>query len=144
MTIRLATEADVDAIVAMGARFLDTVYAQKIHANADALAQLARLLLASADGVIYVAEHAGAVVGMMGLLRYMHPMSGEPTVTEVMWWMDPEARGAGVRLFRVGETWARAQGATVIQMIAPSPAVERFYARVGYEPVERTYQRRIA
>lgn len=144
MTIREATTADVDALVAMGERFLGSVYARKIHANADALRALSVGLLASPDAVIYVAELAGAVVGMMGLMRYTHPMSGELTASEVMWWVDPERRGSGVRLFRVGEAWATQSGVTVIQMIAPSPEVERFYERVGYEPVERTYQRRLA
>lgn len=144
MTIREATEADVDALVTMGTHFLGSVYAEKIRANPVALRRFSEGLLASPDAVIYVAEVHGAVVGMMGLMRYVHPMSGELTASEVMWWVNPERRGCGVRLFRVGEAWAAASGATVIQMIAPSPDVERFYARVGYEPVERTYQRRIA
>ncbi len=144
VTTREATPADVPALVAMGERFLASVYAQLVHANADSLRAFSTGLLASPDAVIYVAEIDAVVVGMMGLMRYMHPMSGEPTVSEVMWWMDPDARGSGVRLFRVGEAWARAQGATVIQMIAPTPDVASFYTRVGYVPVETTYQKRIA
>lgn len=144
MTIREATTGDVDVLVAMGERFLGSVYARKIHANAAALRDLSVGLLASPDAVIYVAEVHGAVVGMMGLMRYVHPMSGELTASEVMWWVDPERRGSGVRLFRVGEAWAKAGGVTVIQMIAPSLDVERFYERVGYEPVERTFQKRVA
>lgn len=144
MTIREATTNDVNALVAMGTRFLDSVYARKIHANADALRSLSVGLLASADAVIYVAELGSEIVGMMGLMRYVHPMSGELTASEVMWWVDPERRGSGIRLFRVGEAWAQDSGATVIQMIAPSPEVERFYVRAGYEPVERTYQRRLS
>lgn len=144
MTIREATTADIDALVAMGQRFLGSVYAGKIRANAEAIRAFSLGLMASPDAVIYVGEVHGAVVGMLGMMRYMHPMSGEPTVSEVAWWMDPARRGAGVRLFRIGEAWADAQGATVIQMIAPSPEVERFYERVGYEAVERTYQRRMA
>lgn len=144
MTIREATVGDVDALVRMGEQFLGSVYAQKIHANAVALRATAEGLLASLDAVIYLAAVQSRVVGMMGLMRYRHPMSGELTASEVMWWIDPEHRGSGVRLFRVGEAWALASGATVIQMIAPSPEVERFYTRVGYEPVERTFQKRIA
>jgi GNAT superfamily N-acetyltransferase len=144
MTIREATADDVEALVLMGEEFLGSVYAGKIHASADALRRLSLNLIISPDAVIYVAEVHGVIVGMMGLMRYLHPMSGELTASEVMWWVNPDRRGSGVRLFRVGEAWAQASGATVIQMIAPSPDVERFYARVGYVPVERTYQRRIA
>lgn len=144
MILRLATADDVDALVAMGERFLESVYARKIHANADSLRAFSLGLIASPDAMVYVAESHSRVIGMMGMMRYVHPMSGELTASEVMWWMDPDRRGYGVRLFRVGEAWAHGSGATVIQMIAPSPEVERFYERVGYEPVERTYQRRIA
>lgn len=143
-TLREATLADVEALVAMGERFLASVYAQKIHANADALRTFATALINGESSIIFVAQRGGRVVGMMGLLAYVHPMSNEPTVTEVMWWVDPEQRGPGLQLFRLGESWAAQRGATVVQMIAPSPEVERFYTRVGYEPVERTYQRRLA
>lgn len=144
MTIREAVADDIDVLVTMSARFLTLVYAGKIPVHADVLRAVSLRLMTSPDAVVYVAEHDGAVIGMMGLMRYRHPMSGEATVSEVAWWMNPDARGAGVRLFRAGEQWAKACGASLIQMIAPSPEVERFYVRAGYEPVERIYQRRLS
>lgn len=143
MTMREATVADVDALVAMGMLFLESVYRGLIIGNAAALRATALGLIASADAVIYVAESHGVAVGMMGMMVYAHPMSGTRTASEVMWWMDPARRGAGVRLFRLGEAWARDRGATIVQMIAPTPDVERFYAHAGYVPVERTFQKRL-
>lgn len=144
MTLRMATETDADALVAMGIKFLHTVYADKIRPSAEAMRKFSLGLMLSPNAEIFIAESHNEPIGMIGLMRYEHPMSGEVTVSEVMWWMDPAHRGAGMRLFRLGEAWAKDRGAAVIQMIAPSPEVERFYGRVGYEPVERTYQRRIA
>lgn len=144
MIIREATVADADAVVAMGLTFLRLVYQGLIIGNAAAMRATALGLIASSDAVVYIAEAHEAPIGMLGMMVYTHPMSGARTASEVMWWMDPARRGAGVRLFRLGEAWARAQGATIVQMIAPSVEVERFYARVGYAPVERTFQRRIA
>ena len=60
---------------------------------------------------------------------------------EVVYWVDEDARGAGVRLLKAAEAWGRAHGAAFMQMISPNPRVDTFYERMGYAPVERTFQR---
>jgi GNAT superfamily N-acetyltransferase len=144
MTIREATLADVPRLVAMGEQFLGSVYRGLIQGDAPTLTRFATHLVESDASVVYVAERDARIVGMIGLMRYPHPMSGETTAAEVMWWVDPAHRGCGLRLFRAGERWATAQGARVVQMIAPTVDVERLYTRLGYGPVERVFQKRIA
>lgn len=141
MTLRRAEEADVPAIVAMGARFIDAEYPGAIRFSAEGIGTLARNLIAG-GGVVLVAE-AIAPVGMMALSTYLHPMSGERIATEIVWWMDPDARGgrAALKLFAAGEAWAREQGAVKLQMIAPSDKVGQFYERLGFERIEVHYQR---
>lgn len=144
MTIREATAGDIPRLVAMGEQFLGSVYRGLIQGDAPTLTRFATHLVLDVGAVVYVAETGGQVVGMIGLMRYPHPMSGETTAAEVMWWVDPAHRGCGLRLFRAGERWARAQGARVVQMIAPTVDVEQLYTRLGYGPVERVFQKRIA
>lgn len=144
MTVRLATLVDVDPIVAMGAHFIAQIYPSEITYNPTQIAKLARQLIESPDGAIYLADVRGLVVGMIALHAYQHPMSGERMATEVCWWVEPRHRGIGVRLYRLAEAWSREQGATVFQMIAPSPDVARFYERVGFKAIETTYQKRVA
>lgn len=142
---RLATLADVDRIAEMGERFrASTVYRDTLAENRGQLAVLATRLIDSPDGDVLVVEQHGALVGMLALLAYPHHMSGERIAGELAWWVAPEARGCGVRLLRDGEAWARAQGAVYLQCIAPTPEVEGLLARLGYAPLERTYQRRLA
>lgn len=143
MIVREANDTDVPAIVRMGQRFARMVYGDKLADNPTQIAALAQQLMTSPDGALFVAEKGGAVVGMIGLLAYLHPMSGERIATEMAWWVEPEHRGIGMRLLKRAETWAVAQQALVFQMIAPTPDVERFYARVGFSKVETTYQRRL-
>jgi len=142
MTIRQATAEDVPAIVAMGERFIATEYPQAIRFNPQGIAALAQALIAGA-GVVFLADDFSGTVGMMALTTYAQPMSQELVATEVVWWMEPEARGgrAAMKLLKAGEAWARAQGATRFQMIAPSEDVCRFYERVGFERIEVHYQR---
>lgn len=142
MTIRAATPNDLDAIVAMGERFIETEYPGAIRFDPERLVSLACSLMAGA-GAVLIAEAADGLVGMMALTTYQHPMNGDTIATEIVWWMEPEARGgrAALQLFAAGEAWARTQGATKFQMIAPSDKVGRFYERIGFERIEVHYQR---
>lgn len=145
MTIREATAADVPAIVAMGCQFLrETAYGLHVQENPSQMAILVESLIDGA-GAVFVAERDGGYIGMLGLVAFSHPMSGEPFASEMFWWVDPAARrsGAGARLFARGEQWARDErGVAVLQMIAPTPDVEGIYESRGYTRVEVAYQKR--
>lgn len=143
-TVRFATAEDVPDMVAMGTRFLRTIYAGLIVGDEATMTALAHGLLANPDGVWLLAERQGVLVGMLGGLAYRHPMSGEPTAAELCWWVQPEARGCGLRLLKRFEQWAREKGAVVLQMIAPTAETETLYQRLGFDRVEVTYQRRLS
>jgi GNAT superfamily N-acetyltransferase len=143
VVIREASIDDVPRIVEMGLRFIrETVYAGRIAENPARMAALAEQLIAGSS--MFVAEREGVVVGMTGALFFEHPLSGEPFASELFWWVEPEARGSlGVRLLRRLVEWARARGAVALTMIAPTPAVEALYERLGMERVEVSYLRRL-
>jgi len=140
--IRRAVASDRDAVVDLGLRFLrETAYAGRIAENVGQMESLADALIGSDRTVIVVAELDGALVGMIGMVANAHHISGEPIAGEVMWWVNPESRGIGVRLLRAAEQWAREQGAVKVHMIAPDAQVGELYQRLGYEAIETTYQR---
>lgn len=142
--IREATRADVPALAAMGARFVtETEYARHLALNPVAITQVLEHLIASPTGTVLVAERDGALIAMLGLAHYPHPMSGEPVASELFWWCNPDARGGGaaIRLLKHGEAWARTAGARRLLFVAPNAAVGALYARLGYEAIEVTYQR---
>ena len=142
--IRAATEADIATMVAMGQRFRnESVYAARLAENPDQMAAHGRMLLASDDGLLLVAARDGEVVGMIGALIFVHHLSGALTAAESFFWVNPDARGCGVRLLRAFERWARTRGATTVQMIAPTPEVEQLYARLGYAPLEVAYTKEL-
>lgn len=147
MRIRQATLEDVPAIVAMGLRFAADEYRDYLRPDPAALEQLARNVITGATSIGFVAEDAdAALVGMIGLMTYQQPMAGALVATEIVWWMEPEARGAraAIHLLNKGETWAREQGATKFQMIAPTDHVGAFYERMGFKKLETHYQRSLA
>jgi hypothetical protein len=129
----------------MGAAFVaQTGYRAHMGVSVDAWTDLIAQLITRDDAFVAVSEDAQGVTGMIGGVVLAHPVMGVRTASELFWWVNPTARGrAGLRLLQAFEAWARAQGAAVVQMIAPTEAVGRLYARFGYVPVEMTYQRRL-
>ena len=143
-TIREATHFDINAIVAMGGRFLSsTTYRGRIKDNPTQRAALVMHLIDSDNSVIFVADKGDdELVGFLGLFTYRHPMSDQLFAAEIAWWVEPEARGkTGLQLLSAGETWAKNQKAEVLQMIAPIQELEQLYLRRGYIPIERHFQK---
>lgn len=140
--LRKATEADLDALVAMGERFrARSSYQTKIAHNAAQTRALGVQLITGGDGAILVAERDGTLIGMLGIVAFAHPMSGDRTAGEMFWWVDESERGsAGVLLFAGAKDWALAHGAKFLQMAAPTLGVKRFYQRQGFEEVETLFQ----
>lgn len=145
--IREATAADVPAIVAMGLRFLASApYGGKLTPDPVVMAAFTTRLIDAPEAAWFVVERDGALIGMLALFLYAHPFSGQRVANELCWWMEPAHRGARValRLLAQGEAWARAHGAELLQMIAPTDHVAHFYERTGFERTEVHYQRVIA
>ena len=140
--IRRATPDDTGRLIEMGQRFVaETEYAGMIVVRPERLAATIAGVLAHPDGVILVSDTEGGVSGMIAMLVYDHPYSGERMAFEVVWWVDPEARGGGVRLLKAAEQWARERGSIAMQMVAPNEQVGALYRRLGYSPVETSFQR---
>jgi GNAT superfamily N-acetyltransferase len=144
--VRAATVPDIPAIVAMGVRFLqDSRYSDQVEAEID-IDPLVRLVEACLRlGTVLVLErNPQHLVGFLALLITPHHVTGQPTATEVAWWVNPEDRlgSEGVRLLHAAEQWARDQGATRLHMIAPAGSpVGRLYERRGYAALETAYVR---
>lgn len=140
--IRRATVNDSERLMEMGMRFVaQTTYSGFIAAKPERLIDTIGSVLMNPDGVILVSGSDASLTGMIAMLAYDHPFSGERTAFEVVWWVEPEARGDGVRLLRAAEDWAKEQGAGKVQMVAPDDRVGTLYRRMGYVPVETSYQR---
>lgn len=143
---RLAHGWDVPAMVVLLRQFAtSTKYRDFVGENAEALQTLLMTLVDNPHAAVFVAERDDAIIGLIGVLGYVHPMGGRLQASELFWWLDPKHRGAGGFLLRRAERWAKAYGAQSLQMIAPaeSPHVGEMYMRLGYEPVETSYQKRL-
>jgi GNAT superfamily N-acetyltransferase len=139
---------DVPRLVAMGREQLVASYGDAVADNPAQLEALAEQLITVPAATVFVAEQDGVVVGMIGLVVAPHHFSGRLTAGEIMWWVDPAARGIGLRLLRRAEAWALERGAAVMQVVAPARGdgarVGQLYERRGYRAVETSYQRTVS
>lgn len=142
--IRKATHDDVDAVVAMGARFYETTtYKDWSPFCPDSSRTLVEMVVD--EGVLLIAEEAGKPVGMVGLVVapffYNRALKA---AYEVFWWVEPHARGglAAWRLLKGIEPACRELGCASIQMtmLSSSPDQARaLYERAGYRHTETSF-----
>jgi hypothetical protein len=147
LTIRPATLGDRDALLRMARAFVSSkAYGFTVDVEAMPLGALVEHCVK--DGIVFVAEWPEGVHGMIAAQSFVHPVTGELTVTELAWWVDPEKRGTSAAIRLLNELHAAAVGleAAVMQMVEPlgRPDIADIYARVGFEPIETTWQRRLA
>ena len=144
--IRAATKDDVARIVEMSRLFYATTsYAEWADFHEETVANLANSLLN--DHVMLVAEVDGKVYGMVGLFVAPHLFNvNVKAAYEVVWWVEPEAQGAGVgkALLQAIEPACREKGAVAIQMVHLSsspPQAALIYERMGFVHTESSYTR---
>lgn len=143
--IREASLTDVPRLLEMAEHFISSdLYRAVIAFEREPLTRLLMRLITEPEGMLWVDVVAMQVVGAIGVLIFDHPMSGERAVTELFWWVEPDHRGHGIRLWRQAEQWARDQAAQQMLMIAPTDAVGTLYERQGYQRVETSYMRRLS
>jgi GNAT superfamily N-acetyltransferase len=143
--IRQATQDDAARLTEMGMQFVaSTRYHGVFEGSTEHIGRTVEAMLTGPDRVVFVSGSDDKLSGMIALLLFDHPITGHRTASEVVWWVEPGARGTtGVRLLRAAEEWAQESGATQIQMVAPNDAVGDLYTRMGYEPIEVSYYRRL-
>lgn len=145
--IRAATAADVPRIVELGSRSLrDGPYAKMLKDTPEQSARIAFYVIESTKGKVLLYENdEGKVVGLLGFIIFPHYFTGEPTATEIMWYVEPEERAGGgaIKLLWEAEKQAKEIGATRMGFTAPNEEVGSLYKRFGYEKVEVSYMKEL-
>lgn len=145
--IRRATEDDLPAILAMSRKFYATTsYAALTPMDDHTVANLVFQLM---DSVMLVAELEGRVVGMVGLV--VAPFMFDRSINvayEVVWWVEPEAQGAGVGKALLGavEPACAERGASAVVMVhlaTSPPQAAALYERAGFRHSESSFTKRI-
>jgi GNAT superfamily N-acetyltransferase len=136
---------DVEALVAL----LVDLFSIEADFRPDAVRQrrgLELLLRAPARCLVLVAERGGEILGMVTVQLVVSTAEGALSGLVEDMIVSPRERGRGIgrRLLRAAERWARARGATRLQLVADreNGLALRFYARTGWRPTRLVCLRR--
>lgn len=143
-TLRLAESNDVSALVALVRTFITTTaYRRFVGESPEHIERTVRWMLTNEDAAIFVALAEEQIIGLLGVVAFAHPLSGQREAVELFWWLNPDRRGWGGWLLRRAEKWARSRQCVALQMVAPydNTHVQGMYRRVGYQPMEVAFQK---
>lgn len=142
VTVREATASDYDRLAVLVGHFIDaTAYAARVEADPADREALLRRMLAGEVGHIVVLERDGVVEGFIGVIVFPNQLTGRMTGSELIWWVEPHARGAGRLLLDAAVAWAKHEGAREFHVVAWNEGLEVFYRRLGYTKLETVYVR---
>jgi GNAT superfamily N-acetyltransferase len=101
-------------------------------------------LVGADDGVVYLAEHDNAVVGLLGAVIYpLFFNANFRLAVELGFFVEKAYRacGYGVGLQERFEAWARSRGANAALMCAPANAtsLREVYEKYGYSYLESQF-----
>lgn len=130
--IRRADMGDTLAITAMAKRFAAAAGTGLPFSAAYAEAR-ARATIGDPMGVVLLWDD-GAPKGVLAGVIRQHPLFPVTVAAELIWWIEPEARGHAARpMLRAFEAWAESRGADRIEMACFDERAGALYARAGYE-----------
>ena len=105
--------------------------------------QVWKALFESGAGVVFILVDGDATIGTIGGVIHADLYSGRQVATEFFWFVQDGHRGAGLKLYRMFEAWAREQGATEIRMVhlmdSMPEKLSRVYHHLGFVPIETHY-----
>ena len=89
---------------------------------------------------VFVAVKDNNVIGVLGGNIIRHHFSNELVFIEMMWYVRPEHRMCGIRLFKYVEEWCRIKGIKKMVMVYThnimTEKLNDFYKRMGFRPLE--------
>lgn len=140
MTIRTATTDDVPRLVELGAALhAESPRWSRIPFNPARAAETLMRLILSTDGVVFVSEVDGLLVGGIAGVVQPHWACEASIAHEMSFVIDPEYRGgmAACRLICSLVAWARMKGAAWLHAGTSTgldpEMVAKLYERLGFE-----------
>jgi GNAT superfamily N-acetyltransferase len=151
ITVREATEADLPVYLQLSADFHAASPMNRVCAfEPEGFGEFVRGAMDNPDICILLAELNGEIVGITGGIIYPLYFSPSHKVSqELWWWLTPAARGSGAgnKMFKHLQLWAKERGAKTMFMIAledeRAEKMEKVYCRAGFKPMERTFMKGI-
>lgn len=144
--IRVATLADLPAVVELGKKFLESTILNPIAAYDPGSAwETARDLIESENGEVFVLEKDKQIIGFIsGILAPVYWNFSILAAQQLAFYVLPEHRGfSSLKLLKQWELWASGKGATVFYSGAKRDVrfgkMDKMLDRMGYVELETVH-----
>lgn len=152
MPIRKALLEDLPVLLQLGELMhAESPRYSRLTFSMERAGKTLRFLIENAEGVVFVAEEAGQIIGGIGGLASAHWSSEDVVADEVFFFLLPNRRGrfAASRLICALRAWADLRGAhwlsAGLSTGLPPERMAALYKRLGFTPVslglEVTYKK---
>lgn len=151
--LRLATKDDVEELAMLGQEVftLECPYTETHTYSGDRVKELVLSLLKLGEdsAIILLGVVQGKIVGILAALKTFTTVGLEPTVMELLWWVDSRAKQPrlAIQMIKAFEYWADKVGVTRLVLSSMenkhSASTEKYYKHLGYTLTEKTYVKRI-
>lgn len=138
--LKLATPEDFIEVLDLAMEFSrNTPYG--VEPDVDKIAELINAYLHSETSIVLLLRKDTISVGLLIGVSNEFLLTRDRMVSEIAWYVRPEARGHGHHLRKAFEYWAEhIQKARFIHMSSlDTPAVNKYLARQGYVPTEKAF-----
>lgn len=145
--IRKARMADLNQLVFMSRKFWEGSPYTEFSFGSDKIAAFFRTNMDDDTCFIWVATHNNKPIGMLVAKAVQLIFSHDYSAAEVAWFIEEEHRqkaAVSLRLLAAYNNWIKEKGfkAGTLAMLSTSPTqVKEVYNRLGYKPVEISYQK---
>lgn len=140
--LRVATMEDLELVVTHCLNFVKTTN-YKDYADEDRIRNLVRNFINSdrRERIVFLYGD----VGMLAAFTNELLLGGGKVATELVWWVDPSARGteAGLELLKTFETWAKETNCDMVTVTCLDEPVAKFYEKNDYKLYEKAYIKEI-
>jgi GNAT superfamily N-acetyltransferase len=143
--IRLPERSEIPALVEMGRRFhAASGYSDIATFDANSVSSMLASMIDGENFVFLVVEKKGELLGGAGALIFPCYLNlAHRTAQELFWYVDPEHRGVGIRLFDALCSEVKRKGAESLMMITleslKPELVGAFYERRGFRNISRSF-----
>ena len=141
MKVRAATLHDLPAATLAVSVFAAEAYPNETM-DARHVAAFLSATMRNPDGLVVLMETDGGMfAGLFVAVLHRHLLTGQPSMGEILFYVDPAARGHGKKLLSYAEDRARERGCARATLchLDTTPRLETAYRRWGYKPLERSY-----
>jgi len=139
--VRAATLDNLPALTLAVSVFAAEAYPNEVM-DARHVASFLSATMRNPDGLVALMEtDRGMFAGIFVAGLHRNLLTGEPSMGEILFYVDPDARGHGKKLLSYAEEWARGGGCrrATLCHLESTPRLETAYRRWGYKPLERSY-----